>query len=498
MFVDERRALMSRMRPRVLAAMGGAHGNLHALAACLEDARDVQLKAFLGDAIGCCGHSEEVVAMITTSFDVCVAGNHEHQAVARSESCGCGYSSPDDEAISCEAFQLATASLGDASRDLLATWPSSEIVELEGGRVLLCHGSPGHTSEFLYEVELDDLRLEAWLDAFDVRGFVCTHSGLPFVRMLRGGRFAVNCGVVGKPDHDGDPAVHYARVELCDGAPSIEIRRVPYDHEAWARQMEAAQIAPVFVEPIRTGVWTTGVASLPLGERHRYLRSGRAGSSWRPELLDPARWAASLDRLRALGLIAPTEIAELEALLDPAFPWFAAVRRADSIHLHIKVDDVARLPIDQLGTPENARPGYVKFCQAGGLNLIFSSIPIAEEDQLAEHPRPARPFVDHFGLDLRREVGIVRAVFDDTPELARRAGWFTKAQGGPGRAVFCCHAQVAQKFWVYPPAEGARWTRPIELAFGPLVIGEEMNGCDLRPIDPKHPAAAELAACITT
>ena len=55
--------------------------------------------------------------MIRARFDVFVAGNHEQQAVARSQSCGCGYSSPDDEAISCEAFQLATAALGDASRD---------------------------------------------------------------------------------------------------------------------------------------------------------------------------------------------------------------------------------------------------------------------------------------------------------------------------------------------------------------------------------------------
>lgn len=477
--------------------MGGSYGNLHALAACLEDARDIPLKAFLGDSIGCCAHSEQVVAMIDDAFDICVAGNHEQQAVARSESCGCGYSSPDDEAISCEAFQLATAALSDASRDLLATWPDSKIVELEGGRVLLCHGSPGHTSEFLYEVELDDLRLEAWLDAFDVRGFVCTHSGLPFVRMLRGGRFAVNCGVVGKPDHDGDPAVHYAVIDLPEGAPSIEIRRVSYDHEAWAREMEAAQIAPVFVEPIRTGIWTTGVASLPVGERHRYLRAGRSGASWRPELLDASRWTLSIERLASLGLIAPAEIRELEALLDPAFPWFAAIRRADSVHVHIKVEDVDQLALDQIGgRVENARPGYVKLCQPGGLNWIFSSIPIAEEDQLADHPRPPRPFVDHFGVDLRREQGIVRAVFDDTPELARRAGWSTKSQGGAGRAVFCCHAQVAQKFWVFPPFEGARWMRPIELAFGPLVIGAEMNGCDLRPIDPKHPAAAELAACV--
>jgi hypothetical protein len=132
----------------------------------------------------------------------------------------------------------------------------------------------------------------------------------------------------------------------------------------------------------------------------------------------------------------------------------------------------------------------------GGLNLIASSIPVAEEDTLGpEHDGRGRPLVDHFGVDLRRELGVVRAVFDDTPEIARRAGWFVKSQGGAGRPVFCCHAQVSQKYWVYPPLESARWTRPVELAFGPLVIGAEMNGCDLRPIDPRHPAAAELAAC---
>ena len=181
------------MTARRLAAMGGAYGNLSALAACLDDAAacEADLRAFLGDSIGCCGHSDDVVAMIRERFDITVAGNHEHQAVARADTCGCGYSSPDDEAISCEAFQLATNALGDAGRAQLATWPSHRVVELAGGRVLLCHGSPGYTSEFLFEAELDDLRLEAWLDTFDVRGFVCTHSGLllrtpPARRSLRG------------------------------------------------------------------------------------------------------------------------------------------------------------------------------------------------------------------------------------------------------------------------------------------------------------------------
>jgi hypothetical protein len=494
---------------RKLAVMGGAYGNLAALDSCLTDASRIEcdLKAFIGDSIGCCAHSNEVVSMIRTAFDVLVAGNHEQQAVAGSKSCGCGYSSADDEKISCEAFELATAGLNDTSRQWLGTWPNEQMVELEAGRILLCHGSPGYTSEFLYEAELDDLRLEAWLDRFGVRGFVCTHSGLPWVRHLADGRFAVNCGVVGKPDHDGDTAVHYAVIDLPrNGNSTVEIRRVAYDHEAWARTMEMAAIAPVFVEPIRTGIWTTGVASLPASERFRWLRASPVGETrtktrthWSPDFLQVKSWKQALQQFRGFGLITDGEVDEALSLLDPGFPFFAAMRMADTVHLHVKVDDVDDLPTSRIlalgAEPENARPGYVKYRFPGGINLIFSSIPIAEEDQLSD-PRPAKPFVDHFGIDLRRETGLVRALFEDTPGVARRAGWPVKSQGGVGRPVYCCHSTVAEKYWVYPPPEGSRWTRPLEFAYGPLGISLEMNGCDLRPIDPRHPSAAEVAACV--
>ena len=298
-------------------------------------------------------------------------------------------------------------------------------------------------------------------------------------------------GVVGKPDHDADPAVHYASIDLPkDSDPVIEIRRVPYDHEQWAQEMEAAGIAPIFVErPIRTGVWTSGVASFPFSELSRWLRAstGRhetTTTNWKPELLSPDLWKYILAQFQELGLVSQAETDEVLSLLDPGFPFFAAMRRADSLHVHVKVDDVDNLPTSRilaLGTQaENERPGYVKYPFPGGINLIFSSIPVAEEDQL-DKPRGPKPFVDHFGIDLRRETGIVRALYEDTPALARRAGWPWKSQGGGGRVVFCCHSMVAEKYWVYPPPEGSRWTRPFEFAYGPLQISQEMNGCDLAP-----------------
>lgn len=43
--------------------------------------------------------------------------------------------------------------------------------------------------------------------------------------------------------------------------------------------------------------------------------------------------------------------------------------------------------------------------------------------------------------------------------------------------------------WVYPD-DTAGFTRPIEIACGPLEIHAGKMGCDLRPIDPAHPKAA--------
>jgi len=196
-----------------------------------------------------------------------VAGNHEQQAARGATTCGCGYASPEDERIACLAFALATEALTDADRNWLATWPTQRILDLAGQRVLLCHGSPDQTNEFLWESQLQSARLAGWFEQYNVDALVCTHTGIPWIRTLDDKRLAVNCGVVGKPDHDGDPAVHYAILYRDSSSPPrAEIRRVRYDHEQFTRRMEALGIDSTFIEPLRTGWWTTGRDSLPQTE----------------------------------------------------------------------------------------------------------------------------------------------------------------------------------------------------------------------------------------
>ncbi len=260
--------------PAPLALMGGIYGNVPALQASLADARrcGAVFFAFLGDMTGCCGHSDEAITRVRRYFQVIIAGNHEQKAAEGALVCGCGYSNPDDEKYGCLAFRYAMDSLSAESREWLKTLPDMATIETAHGRILICHGSPAQTNEFLYESLLDDARLEGWLEEYGAIVLGCTHTGLPWVRRLHCARFAVNCGVVGKSDHDGDPAVHYALIKPGGGGFEVEIRRVAYDHESWARQLEAEGVDQIFVTPLRTGIWTTGVASMPASEQKRITK----------------------------------------------------------------------------------------------------------------------------------------------------------------------------------------------------------------------------------
>lgn len=210
--------------------------------------------------------------------------------------------------------------------------------------------------------------------------------------------------------------------------------------------------------------------------------------------LDQGRFRSVLGKFHELGVITPSEIDEVMAIFSPSFPWAASLPVADSVHVHLRVDDVSHLPHDQIKalgtTPENQKDGYVKYPFAGGINVIISSIDIAEDDWLPGDGRP-RPHLDHLGIDLRDESPATRAVFDQTPAIAKQHGWRTKPQGSDSQPVYCCHVEVGQKHWVYSPTPGAAC---IELAFGALKVNGTSMGCDLRPIDLAHPDAAK-AVC---
>jgi len=172
----------------------------------------------------------------------------------------------------------------------------------------------------------------------------------------------------------------------------------------------------------------------------------------------------------------------------------ACLERAETIHLHIKLDDTDRLAAGALeaagGVLDHGKRGFVKYRMPGRVNAIFSHMPVSSDDlrECAASRRP-RPFLDHIGIDVRAVDAQSQAAFDALPQLAAARGWAHVPQGGAGRLVRCCHSVVDGKQWLFPAAEGVR---PIEVALGPLRDGGGASGCDLRP---SHPALGAQDTC---
>jgi hypothetical protein len=215
-------------------------------------------------------------------------------------------------------------------------------------------------------------------------------------------------------------------------------------------------------------------------------------------MLDQDAFELAVQICAAHELFSETDPDAVLYVFEPGFPFGPAVALASSVHVHTKVSDVRRLDDAVFeaadGEVERRSSGYVKYRMPGGINLIFSSFPIAEEDLVDPEVTARLPYVDHLGVDLR-DTDRVRDVHAQVPEVARANHWGYRFQGGP---VYGCHAEVAEKHWVYPPGGPGDWRRPTEFPLGPLTLHDDYMGCDLRPIDPQHALAGRVVRQVTT
>lgn len=210
--------------------------------------------------------------------------------------------------------------------------------------------------------------------------------------------------------------------------------------------------------------------------------------------------AASLDALKQCGLLTGHEIEVVNRLGEPDSPLDQAIGLAETVHLHIKVDDTHELPINQFfdagARLDHQKDGFVKFKFPGAVNAIFSHIKVSQDELFeTEANRRPRPFLDHIGVDLRDETATVRQTFDALPDVAGNLQWAHMSQGGVDRPVYCCHVEVAEKHWLYPPDENGHTGVPLEFAYGALKVNPDKMGCDLRPANPEKIDPASVSCC---
>jgi hypothetical protein len=194
-------------------------------------------------------------------------------------------------------------------------------------------------------------------------------------------------------------------------------------------------------------------------------------------------------------LMSAEEVERALCLAKHDFPFRAQVQLADSLHYHIHVEDVAVLPHEKLiaagGKVVNEAEGYIKYAFDGGVNFIFSHIPVAQKERQVSSRLSC--WLDHMGIDIRSDDKPAYITFQQIPLICSQEDYLFTRQGDGKNAVKCCHMQVKEKYWVYP--DGAT---NYEFAFGPLVIHEGGFGIDLRPANPFIIAEENTSCCGST
>ncbi len=255
-----------------IACFGGVYSNYLALESALRDARRRGVDAIycLGD-LGAFGPFPDRVFPLLDQYGVhCLAGNYDDSIGNELDDCQCGYTDPRDNHFAAISYDYTLANTSRLNRGWLRGLPPQIRLQLGPFRVLLCHGSPRRTNEFLWESTTSTHFLEKLAADFQADLILATHTGIKWKRPLGEDRHWVNVGALGRPEHDGRTNVWYTVIESSSDR-SVEIEFVPveYDHLRLAREMDAEGLPAEFRETIRTGWWTTCLEVLPAKERRR-------------------------------------------------------------------------------------------------------------------------------------------------------------------------------------------------------------------------------------
>jgi diadenosine tetraphosphatase ApaH/serine/threonine PP2A family protein phosphatase len=253
-----------------IAVFGGIYNNYLALEAALVDAqrRNVEALYCLGDMGAFGPHPDRVFPLLQEHHVQCIQGNYDHSVGNGLSDCQCGYTDPRDNHFARLSYAYTLANTSPANRAWLRDLPAQLRVQLGRYELLLCHGSPRRTNEFLWESTTSSAFLEHLLQTHYAAVILATHTGIKWHRQLANDRHFVNVGVLGRPENDGATNAWYT---LLSAEPELRVEFVPvhYDHERLAAEMRAEKLPEEFVQTVLTGWWTTCLEILPAKERRR-------------------------------------------------------------------------------------------------------------------------------------------------------------------------------------------------------------------------------------
>lgn len=263
---------------RRIALYSDVHGNLAALEAVLADieAQGVKERYCLGDLVGYGPRPVEVVERIRDLGDPVTQGNYDRAISEHDANPGSLYENPQEMLDGAESYAYTVSSLSPEHVDFLGRLATAIVLDADGVRILLCHGSPCRVTDVI-DASTPPALLSAHIQEAGVHVVCSGHVHVPFHRSIPAGSGVlhwVNAGAVGRP-RDGDPRAAWvelilgANEEVLAVAPmdiacrraghtgtwiSTVTHRVPYDVEPVVHDMIAAGLPSTLAAGLRSGL----------------------------------------------------------------------------------------------------------------------------------------------------------------------------------------------------------------------------------------------------
>ncbi len=251
-----------------IALFGGVYNNYLALQAAIgmADAVGVDAKYCLGD-IGAFGpYPNRSFPLLTDNDVICVQGNYDDSVGNDLSDCQCGYTDARDNHFAKISYDYTLANTNDANKAFLRSLPPEIELEIEGQRLLLCHGSPRRTNEFLWESTTPLHFVDMFLRERNLDLIAATHTGIKWQAKTAIGQF-VNVGVLGRPENDGNTHVWFTLLDISSKGIQHRFCPVHYDYQRLGQEMEQEGLPEEFIKTLYSGWWTTCLEVLPQKER---------------------------------------------------------------------------------------------------------------------------------------------------------------------------------------------------------------------------------------
>lgn len=214
-----------------LGLLGDIHGNADALQAVLAAAIASKVEKLLvtGDLIGYYYTPMQVLRLLSTWDRHVVRGNHEDMLnIARHNP---EYLTRVDARYG-TGLRCALNQLSEKQVDDLCNLPHPLELDIDGCRILLCHGTPWDNDYYVYPDAETDLLERCALEEFDL--IVLGHTHYPMQHRIVN-TMVVNPGSVGQP-RNHQPGANWAIFDT--NSKKLEFRHEQYDYSALLRECQ--------------------------------------------------------------------------------------------------------------------------------------------------------------------------------------------------------------------------------------------------------------------